>query len=84
MKVVCRNDKGRPDEIPTSKWVKEGDEYTVIDAIPCNMQPGAPIALVLEEIDLSGHGFYKGFCSSRFEIVQLGPPEIAEYNLCTV
>lgn len=76
MKVLCINDKGRPDEIPTSKWIKEGETYTAIDAIPCKAQPGCPVALVLAEIDLSGYGFYKGFASTRFQIVQLDPSEI--------
>jgi hypothetical protein len=29
-KVVCTNDKHRPPEIPTTNWIKEGQEYTVL------------------------------------------------------
>jgi hypothetical protein len=29
-KVVCINDKHRPPEVPTSNWIKEGQEYTVV------------------------------------------------------
>ncbi len=29
-KVICINDKNRPPEIPTSCWIKEGQEYTVV------------------------------------------------------
>lgn len=71
MTVICNDDTGRPDEIPTSKWVKKGEAYTVIDAIKCMSQPGQPLAYVLAEIDLSGYGAYKGFAASRFSIPEL-------------
>jgi hypothetical protein len=71
MTVICNDDTGRPDEIPTSKWVKKGEPYTVIDAIRCMTQPGQPVAYVLAEIDLSGYGAYKGFAASRFSIPEL-------------
>jgi hypothetical protein len=29
-KVVCINNSNRPPEIPTSNWIKEGKEYTVV------------------------------------------------------
>jgi hypothetical protein len=29
-KVVCINNKNRPPEVPTSCWLKEGEEYTVV------------------------------------------------------
>lgn len=29
-KVVCINDFNRPPEIPTSCWIKKGEEYTVV------------------------------------------------------
>jgi hypothetical protein len=80
MKVVCINDAGRPDDIPVTKWIKKDEEYTVIDVIVCKMQPRNPVALVLQEIDLTGCGFYKGFNSDRFRIIQLGPPEFAHEN----
>ena len=28
--VVCINDKNKPFEIPQSKWIKEGQKYTVV------------------------------------------------------
>jgi len=31
MKVLCINDKNKPKEIPQHKWVKQGEEYTLID-----------------------------------------------------
>lgn len=68
MKVICINDEGRPEAIPLSKWVKKGNEYTVIDIIKCGMQPGKPFAYILAEIDLSGCDYYKGFSIHRFTI----------------
>lgn len=73
MQVICIDDKGRPDEIPVTRWVKKGERYNVIDLIKCVSQPGQPIAYVLAEIDLSGFGFYKGFSSHRFAVVVYTP-----------
>lgn len=73
MRVLCINDNGRPDDIPASKWVKAGEPYTVIDVIKCVTQPGQPFAYVLDEIDLSGCGFYKGFSSTRFVVTEYQP-----------
>lgn len=30
LKVVCIDDSNRPPYIPTSCWIKEGEEYTVV------------------------------------------------------
>jgi hypothetical protein len=73
MRVLCINDAGRPDDVPATKWVKQGEKYTVIDVIKCNMQPGQPFAYVLDEIDLNGCGFYKGFASTRFVVTEYTP-----------
>lgn len=66
MIVICINDSNRPNEIPASKWIKKGNEYTIIDTIKCNVQ-GGKRALIFEEIDLTGCEPYKGFDESRFE-----------------
>ncbi len=65
MKVICVNDKGRPNEVPADKWVTKGERYTVAGVVKCNIQNGA-VAYVLEEIDLTGHEPYIGFDSRRF------------------
>lgn len=77
MTVICINDSNRPNEIPLSKWIKKGNEYTIIDIIKCNIQ-GGKRALVLEEIDLSGCEPYKGFDESRFEPKLECPAELTE------
>jgi hypothetical protein len=78
MEVFCINDAGRPNEIPTSKWVKKAEVYTVIDTIKCNIQSGK-IALVLAEIDLKGCEPYKGFSQERFIPVEEIENRMKEY-----
>ena len=68
MKVVCIDDKNRPNEIPTSKWVKEKKEYTVIKADYMNQQ-NKLLGYQLQEIDLSGCFPYTYFAAKRFAIV---------------
>lgn len=67
MKVICVNDSNRPNEIPTSKWIKKDQEYTVINAIKCNIQGGI-LGFELEEIDLKGCEPYLYFAAHRFSI----------------
>jgi hypothetical protein len=69
MKVECTNDSGRPNEIPSNKWIKKGELYTVIGIIKCNIQKGA-LALILEEIDLSDCEPFKGFNAERFNCLK--------------
>ena len=69
MKVICINDKNRPNEIPTSKWVKEKVEYNVIKADYMNMQ-NKILGYQLAEIDLSDCVPYLYFAASRFAILQ--------------
>jgi hypothetical protein len=71
MKVICQNDKGRPDEIPANKWVKKGEPYTVINAFKCMSQPGQPLAYELAEINIKGCGAYEGFGAWRFSIPEI-------------
>jgi hypothetical protein len=67
MRVLCINDAGRPNEIPASKWIKKGEEYTVIYTQKCHVQGGA-ISFKLAEIDLTGCEPYEGFNAERFAI----------------
>jgi hypothetical protein len=75
MKVICIEDRNRPNEIPTSKWVKKGNEYTIIDLIKCNVQGGL-ICAVLEEIDMTGCEPYEGFNIERF--ASITPDKVKE------
>lgn len=66
MKVTCFDDSNKPNEIPANKWVKYGEDYTVTGVIKCLAY--GTVALILEEIDLSGCEPYKGFDSRRFGV----------------
>lgn len=72
MKIECINDKGRPNEIPISKWIKQGEVYTVLKAMKCNSQGGL-LGFELEEIDLKGCEPYLYFAANRFKPVVDNP-----------
>ena len=66
-KVICIHDEERPNDIPTSRWVVKGNEYTVISVERMNMQ-GGKLGYELEEIDLSPCFPYTRFGAWRFAI----------------
>jgi hypothetical protein len=66
MKVECIDSSNRPNDIPISKWVVKGIEYTVIKAAKLPMQGGL-LGFQLAEIDLSGCVPYLYFAASRFK-----------------
>ena len=65
MKVECIDASNRPNDIPVSKWVVKGNEYTVIKASRLTMQGGI-LGFQLAEIDLSDCVPYLFFAASRF------------------
>lgn len=71
-KVVCVNDADRPDGIPTSKWVKKGIVYTVIEVKKLSMQNGM-LGFKLAEINIDDCFPYQFFAASRF--VPFIPPK---------
>tara|TARA_B110000503_G_C7029906_1_gene363541 strand:+ start:289 stop:579 length:291 start_codon:yes stop_codon:yes gene_type:complete len=75
MKLICINDSDRPNDIPTSKWIKKGNHYTAVKFNKMNMQAGA-LGVQLEEIDLSDCFPHTHFLASRF--VPLIPVEEKE------
>lgn len=66
-KVVCIDDSNRPDGIPTSKWVKKGSIYTVIQIMKMRMQ-GGMLGFKLDEINLDEYFPYQYFAANRFAI----------------
>ena len=66
-KVICIHDEDRPNDIPTSRWVVKGEEYTVIKIERMNMQ-GNTLGYELEEIDLTPFFPYTRFGAWRFGI----------------
>ena len=67
-KVVCVDDKNRPNDIPLSSWVKEQNIYTVIEVSVLRMQNGH-LGFKLEEINIDHCFPYQYFSSSRFVII---------------
>lgn len=65
MKVICINDKDRPNEIPTSKWIVKDKIYTVVKVWHIRQRPGT-YGVELAEIDLSDCFPYLYFSANRF------------------
>jgi hypothetical protein len=77
VKCMCINDKGRPETVPSSKWIKEGELYTVIyttKVLPQNL-----LAFQLEEVELDESCFpYEYFLANRFAFTEDGIMELAD------
>lgn len=65
-KVICINDSNRPNEVPTSRWVKKDEEYTIISV--CWMTQQEMYGCKLEEINNDDLFPYSFFALSRFAI----------------
>jgi hypothetical protein len=62
---MCIDDKNRPSKVPESKWVKKGQEYTVIFTLI--VLPQKTLAVQLDEIDLDEScSPYSFFLAKRF------------------
>lgn len=73
MRVTCINDKNKPKQIPADKWIKEGEQYTVIFIMQMNIQQNK-LGFKLAEIDLGYSCFpYEYFDANRFAVVQDAP-----------
>jgi len=66
-KAVCIDDSNRPNDIPSSKWIKKGETYTVIDVKKLLIQ-GGKLGFKLEEINIDSCFPYQFFAASRFGI----------------
>jgi hypothetical protein len=67
MKVICVNDKERPNEVPLKKWVKKGQEYHISKVAIMKNQGGIG-GVQLEEIDSSDLFPYTYFRLDRFGV----------------
>ena len=67
IKVICINDKHRPNEIPTNRWVKEGETYHIIEVAKLNAQGGI-LGCKLEEINNDDLVPYQFFRLDRFAV----------------
>jgi hypothetical protein len=65
MKIMCINDKNRPQEIPAKKWVTSGEVYTLIGVQP--LLSSNSMGFELAEITLGEDCFpYHYFNPDRF------------------
>lgn len=67
-KVMCINDKDRPESIPTSKWIKEKEIYTVIEVSKMLIQ-GGQLGFKLREVNIDDCFPYQYFSAKRFALV---------------
>jgi hypothetical protein len=63
--AICINDKNRPKEIPQNKWLKKGQEYTIIFTTLCKPQNEIGVHLAEIELDESCSP-YEYFMLNRF------------------
>jgi hypothetical protein len=75
--VLCINDVGRPNEIPSNRWIKKNQIYTVIECMKCNVQGGL-LGYKLEEINIDDCVPYKYFAANRFTVLTQAPSEKIE------
>ncbi len=69
MRVICINDKARPNEVPTSRWVKKDKEYTIFK-IMLMKQQGGIAGVKLEELNNDDLFPYTYFRLDRFAITK--------------
>lgn len=79
-RVICINDKARPDGIPSSRWPKEGEFYTVTSIAKLLIQ-GGKLGFKLAEINIDDCFPYQYFSAERFGIPVETPDRWAEYEL---
>ncbi|TAG00288.1 MAG: hypothetical protein EAZ44_09565 [Cytophagia bacterium] len=72
IQVICIDDTLRPNEVPTSRWVKKGETYNIIQIDKLLMQGGA-YGCKLQEIDNDDLAPYQYFRLNRF-----APPQTLE------
>lgn len=67
VRCVCIDDKNKPKEIPSSKWVKEGNIYHISHIFIMKNQDGIQ-GVELAEFDISMHEPYNCYRLTRFGI----------------
>lgn len=68
LRVTCINDKNKPNEIPTSRWVKKDEEYTIISVMFLTIQN--TYGCKLAEINNDDLFPYQFFALDRFAITK--------------
>ena len=80
MKIMCINDKNKPQEIPANKWIHSGEVYTLIGVQP--LLSSNSMGFELAEITLGEECFpYHYFNPDRFVPVDEKEMEAVEAEL---
>jgi hypothetical protein len=68
IQMLCIDDSNRPEDIPLTHWIKEGELYTLKDVKKLTMQ-GGKLGVQVDEIDLLKLGGQHEFFSiTRFAL----------------
>lgn len=65
-KVICIDDSNRPNEVPSTRWIKKGEKYTIRSV--CKMLQQNIYGCRLEEINNDDLFPYSYFALYRFAI----------------
>jgi hypothetical protein len=65
--VICINDKDRPNEVPNTRWIKQGEVYHIVQIDKLNAQGGI-YGCKLDEIDNDDLTPYEYFRLDRFAV----------------
>jgi hypothetical protein len=68
VRVICINDKGRPNEIPLGKWPVKGKPYTITGFVRMLGTSGGGLGVTLAEMSLNDCYPYKYYMASRFGV----------------
>jgi hypothetical protein len=79
-KVICINDKSKPDGIPLSKWIKESEVYTVTHVTKLLIQ-GGKLGYKLAEVNIDDCFPYQYFDATRFALLSSPGAQWAEKEL---
>jgi hypothetical protein len=63
--VICLDNKSKPNDIPNSKWLVEGQTYTVTKVAKLLIQ-GGMVGFKLEELNIDAYFPYQFFAANRF------------------
>ena len=69
VRVICINDKGRPNEIPLGKWPVKDKHYTITGCVRMMGINGGGIGVTLAELSLEGCYPYKYYRADRFGMI---------------
>lgn len=79
VRVICIDDRHRPNEVPVNRWVKKGEMYHVIEISRMNMQGGA-YGCKLAEINNDDLFPFQYFRLERFAVPEDDGSSIEEWK----